>query len=320
MKWSRYSMRKTLLLKALLVCGLAQISMLSDEIRAGDDWTSYRSAGHNSYEQKLYADAARNYEHALIGIDKSGIDDFRLVDTLNSLGMSYLKSGRSADAVRILDRAVNQQEHLFGSEDPNLEVPLNNLGLAYQEQRNYRESENIGRRVLRINEKNPSNAAAIARSLNNLAETLLREHKLIEATSLHQKALRLREKAFGENSLQVAESLNNIGACYIEQNQYASAIPFAYRCYLIRRAKLSPSNLDVSQSLNNLGYLYMHQNKFLAAEPLFKQAIDIDNQNTQTNPSDRRTHLWNYATLLRKTNRLEQAQVVEDRIKQIGLH
>jgi tetratricopeptide (TPR) repeat protein len=303
-------MLKTILLKRLLVCGLVQISVLSGESRGSDNWASYSSAGLKSYSQNLYADAVKNYEQALTGIEKSGIDDFRLVDILNSLGMSYLKVGQSADAVRILTRADGLLEHQFGSEDPRIEIPLNNLALAYQGQGNYRESENLARRVLRMTEKNPSDGASIATSLNNLAQTLLSEHKIMEATSLHQRALRLREKAFGQSSLQVAESLNNIGACYIEQKQYASAIPFAYRCYLIRREKLSSNHPDISQSLNNLGYLYMQQNQFGAAEPLLKRAIDIDSKNTQTNPNDRRAHVLNYATLLRKTNRLHQAQLL----------
>ena len=60
-----------------------------------------------------------------------------------------------------------------------------------------------------------------AQLLNDLGRYLHFRARLIEAESLYEKSLEIREKVLGPDHLDVATSLHNLGWLYYDQSRYS---------------------------------------------------------------------------------------------------
>ena len=70
-------------------------------------------------------------------------------------------------------------------------------------------------------------------------------------------------------------------------------------------------------SLNNLGALYVTQGNYAEAEPLYRRALAIIEKALGPEHPNLATSLENYAALLRKTGRADEAAEMEARAKAI---
>ncbi len=73
----------------------------------------------------------------------------------------------------------------------------------------------------------------------------------------------------------------------------------------------------MAQSLNNLAELYRAQGKYAGAEPLYKRALAIWEKALGPDHPHVAQSLENYAVLLRKTGRGDEAAKMEARAKAI---
>jgi tetratricopeptide (TPR) repeat protein len=72
-----------------------------------------------------------------------------------------------------------------------------------------------------------------------------------------------------------------------------------------------PLLYDTANSLNNLAGLYDSQGKFQEAEPLYRQALSIFEQKLGAQHPHTQTVRGNYASLLRKLGRDEEANALD---------
>jgi len=80
---------------------------------------------------------------------------------------------------------------------------------------------------------------------------------------------------------------------------------------------LGPDHPDTSHSLNNLAALYEAQGMYVEAESLYKRAIAIIEKALGYKHPDLLMVLTNYADLLRKMNRGDEAARLEARVAEI---
>ncbi|MBK7837542.1 MAG: tetratricopeptide repeat protein [Candidatus Obscuribacter sp.] len=80
---------------------------------------------------------------------------------------------------------------------------------------------------------------------------------------------------------------------------------------------MSPDHPKVAESLNNLGWLYHQNGNHARAESLYKRAIEIWERALGPDHSFVAACLENYADLLRKTNRGNEAVSLDQRVKEI---
>jgi tetratricopeptide (TPR) repeat protein len=81
----------------------------------------------------------------------------------------------------------------------------------------------------------------------------MREYQ--QAELLYQRALRIKEKALGQNHYSVAISLNNLATLYASQKQYTKAEPLYKQSIMIFEKSLGvnhPSLATVLESYANL--------------------------------------------------------------------
>src|SRR5262249_10518091 len=85
-----------------------------------------------------------------------------------------------------------------------------------------------------------------ASELNNRVMDLYSAGRYSDAIPLAQRALVLREKAFGRDHPAVAQSLNNLAQLYEGQDHYAQAEPLYQRSLAIYEKALGPDHPEVA--------------------------------------------------------------------------
>ena len=150
-------------------------------------------------------------------------------------------------------------------------------------------------------------------SLNNLAELYRLQGHYSEAVSLVQRAVAIREMAFGPDHPDVAWSLNTLALLYDNQARYAEAEQYYKQSLLIRERTLGPDHPNVAQSLNNLAGFYRDRGRYAEAEQLGKQALAIREKVLGPNHPDVALSLNNLAVLFDTQTRYADALAIVQR-------
>jgi tetratricopeptide (TPR) repeat protein len=115
-----------------------------------------------------------------------------------------------------------------------------------------------------------------AQVLNSLAMLYHRQGAYHVAETAYQRALEIRELAYGPDHRLVAQTLNDLALLYQDWGKYQQAERFYLRVLDIDACTLEPDHPDTAISLSNLALLYDLQGKSAQAEPLYQRAFSIE--------------------------------------------
>ncbi|MFA7338256.1 MAG: tetratricopeptide repeat protein [Candidatus Obscuribacterales bacterium] len=135
----------------------------------------------------------------------------------------------------------------------------------------------------------------------------------------HEKEAELEvasvRQMMGKDHPHVADLLTKLADHYCRRRLYREMEPILIEALQIREKSLGGEHPLVSTSLKNLARLYYFQTRFELSEPLFKRALAI-RQKVYSKDHPRFADVEEqYAKLLRKTNRLAQAQEMENHVR-----
>jgi tetratricopeptide (TPR) repeat protein len=114
----------------------------------------------------------------------------------------------------------------------------------------------------------------------------------------------------------VGQLRGNFAKLYHDQGRYEEAEPL-YVSALTLWKQHQPKNRKWATFMKNIADFYFEQGKYTEAEPLYQQALEICEQVLGPEDPDNTKILENYASLLRKTKREEEATEFEARVKVI---
>jgi len=122
------------------------------------------------------------------------------------------------------------------------------------------------------------------------------KHDLAE--KLHNQALDVLEKAYGQNSLQLIDALEGLGRIYKDQKQYAEAEPIYQRALKIDQANLKPDDPRLQAEEADLAGFYFAWGKPQQAAPYFKQYLGnmMDQFRSNASTMSERDRLVDFAT------------------------
>jgi tetratricopeptide (TPR) repeat protein len=233
-----------------------------------------------------------------------------LAKAFHNLAAVYRAEGRYPDAARFYLRALDLRESLR---------ILNELGLVYLDMADYVQAEKTLQRALATVQANQAeateNGADTFTAWGVLLET---EGKNAAAIEWLCKALAIREKLDGPDSVPAADAasdlalayrqegdlaqaeslyrraleayrqasdpnslavvLNNLGRVVAEQSRYKEASELYHESIRVAEQGLGPDHPDVAVALSSLGKLMIAQRKFSDAEPLLERAERIDRE------------------------------------------
>ncbi|HEX4329414.1 MAG TPA: CHAT domain-containing tetratricopeptide repeat protein, partial [Burkholderiales bacterium] len=165
---------------------------------------------------------------------RSGEKSRDTIHTSIALAQAYINAGRPAEAVPLLQRALALRGEVFGEGDRDTIYFFDVLAEAYETLGKPADALPLRRQSLALQLADVgADSFTAAESMSALAQTLLALHpgppEQEEALALHQRALDVRVRSFGDNNRATVQSLIRLGRAYTAQQQPAAALPLYRR-------------------------------------------------------------------------------------------
>ena len=282
-----------------------QILEFDSEIRdAGQEPVPHVAEVSGSYRLNLRAKLemaqAGRYEIRVVELRSATGRDRALQEGRQLLaeGVRLNSAGKYAEALPLMERALEVREKTLAREDPLVADALQALGNIYRNKADYDKADPLFRRALAIREKvlgeeHPDAAA----SLNSLAGLYRERGDYDKAEPLYRRALAVRENVLGAGHPDVAASLDGLARLYRAKGDYGNAEPLYRRALAIREKAQGPEHPDLATPLNNLALLYWDKGDYGKVEPLYRRALAIREKAQGPDHPDLATFLNNLALL-----------------------
>ncbi len=135
----------------------------------------------------------------------------------------------------------------------------------------------------------------------------------VEARSLLERALAIRESLYGPMHTDTAVSLNNLAMLLKDQGDLAEALPLYERALAIEEKVLGLDHPETAGSLNNLAMLLQAQGDFVGAQPLLERVLTIREKSFGPEHPNTARSVNNLAGLLMSQGNLAGAQLQNKR-------
>lgn len=239
-------------------------------------------------------------------------------DTLEK-GRALTRAGKYAEAVPLVERALELREAALGARHPEVAGCLTLLGELHILRGDLEGAERLFLRALGIREealgkKHPN----VAVTLNSLASLYMDQGLYVRAEPLYERALKVFEASVGDSHPNVATTLNNLAQLYVAQGLYARAEPLYERALKIFKASVGNRHPHVATTLTNLALLHMHQGHYARALPLFERALHIVEATLGGKHPEVARALNNLALLHMKEGRYTHAKPLFERVLKIA--
>src|SRR5262249_50556927 len=195
--------------------------------------------------------------------------------TLKGLGNLLRVEGRYDEAERLLRRAISYEEKAGESVRLDLAFSLNSLGALYCNIREPGRATPLLERGLGIRQAIVGiNHPLVASSLDNLAEALIQQRKLVQAEALYRKSLRILE-AHNDPSV-LAMTLTKLADLYFRKLRNVIQAEALYQQALAAWKRASErEHPQIGLTLTGLADVYFAQRRYAEAEPLLQEALEI---------------------------------------------
>ena len=187
---------------------------------------------------------------------------------LNDLGDS------AAQAVRIAEPLLADQERVLGPDHADILTSRNNLALAYRAAGRADEAIPLQERTLADRERilGPDHHGTLT-SRNNLAIAYQATGRAAEAIALYERALADRERILGPDHPDTLSSRGNLANAYRAAGRATEAIPLQERTLADMQRILGPGHPDTLSSRNNLALAYWAAGRAAEAIPLHERTL-----------------------------------------------
>jgi tetratricopeptide (TPR) repeat protein len=117
---------------------------------------------------------------------------------------------------------------------------------------------------------------------------------------------------------QLANALDQLAMYLHEQGRYEEAAPVYGRALGLWRQILGPAHPSIGTLLVNLGAIYLHLGDLTAAEPVFRQALNIFENDPDFEDPGAVEHCDNFVEAIRRTGRDDEASRLGLRVRKIS--
>lgn len=220
---------------------------------------------------------------------------------------------RLSRAALLYKRALAIWEKAPVQNNALLAARLFDLGASYDAEFMYVEADLFYQRSLAIQEKvASSDSTLLVKTLRGLGWHLLRDRRDVErGTGLMLRALEIRKSMPKPDLNALAEELDWLASHYFrELKRYGEAEPLFLQELAIREQV--PGRRGLGESYRRVGGFYESWGKLEKAEPFYKRAIEIMKAE-HTDPTEIANTLVLHADLLKKLQRLKEAEEVDRR-------
>ncbi len=194
---------------------------------------------------------------------------------------------------------------------------LNTAGmLAYKEKDLTMAKELFERALTKLDQEEQPDPRS-ATTLNNLAAVHEALGEFEQAELRYRNSLTIIEAIQGPEHPDIVLGLNNLASLYFSQEKYAQAEPLWRRGLIILENFLGLEHPHLVQPLHTLGLVTHAQQNFDDAEAFYTRAIHIAKSSLGPRHPQLVPLLQSYASLLRRTHRLDEANMIDVQVQDI---
>lgn len=253
--------------------------------------------------QRLYEQGEPYLQKAYVLMDRSlGSKHPEVARLTFELGILYLDTWDPQKGRGLMEQALRSQEKLLGPDHPGLIPTLYFLTRAYMDSGLVEQAVPHVERALALRDR-----AASMKHLftphqidlwhlvlsNPYGRVMVELKRYDEAECALRDGLVLRDRMYGEVSLNSLFTLNALAHVYIESKQVAKADEVLARCHFIREALDQPPQLWDARTLFLSAINALRQDKYTEAETNMEACLDIYNALTEQESYFRAlSHYW----------------------------
>jgi tetratricopeptide (TPR) repeat protein len=235
--------------------------------------------------------------------------------TMTNIAALLLVSGRLAEAEVMAERSVHTLEESFPPDDPALLRPLQILAAVQFERGKIARARETFKRMQSNRTRRPEDLALV----NAMAASLLKaQGRWPEAESQYAAAIHAMKEAGRGDSADAGALLNGLGAIYIEEHRMDAARQTLNEALAVFERAPDADPWDRIKLLHTRGALCARQGEWREAEQDLANALSIADRESRVEPAALRSLLIDYAAVLRKNHRRQEARSIETRIAALG--
>jgi serine/threonine protein kinase len=233
-----------------------------------------------------------------------------------TLGTIDHRLGRFAEAEKSYKLAVGIIEKTYGPESAELSVLLGNIADVYLQMGRSAEAEPLLRRSLALLEKTfGAGDVRVAHSLFTLGCFFLTTGRIEEAHDAFARGLAIVEKEVGGEHFRAAELLWGLARSCRLKGEHEDALKHLAKAEALCEKEEEGDKLLWGLVLAERGWHLFHEDRSYAeAEAKFKKALELMATQIADTSLDVQDVLREYADLLRKTGRLNEARALEKKM------
>lgn len=207
-------------------------------------------------------------------------------DYLIVAGRLALVNGRTSDAKKLLQKAINLKEQSAGANHPDLIEPLNAMASLYAYQARYSDAEPLLYRSLAVSEEGLGrDHPVVADSLEELAVIGELKHRYPQAESNFKRALEIRENGLGNEHPSVARTLTNMAWLKYAQEDYPQSDSLFRKSQTILEKSIAPGDPRTLATLEYYTYLLKSTNRKKQASELAGKIKKLKETQRLENPA-----------------------------------
>ncbi|MBA3859870.1 MAG: hypothetical protein C0507_23420 [Cyanobacteria bacterium PR.3.49] len=185
-------------------------------------------------------------------------------------------------------------------------------GEKFYKSRNFAEAETIFRSALKECESSGLDDGKLGITLNNLALVLESQNKDAEAEAVYKRALEVKEKGVGADSISLVPSLNNLAKLYFKEKKFELAKQQYERALAIAEKDKGKSENVLIPILNSLGHVAKILGDATGASKYVERVAELT---AKTGNVDAQTvTLNNQAVQLRHEKKYAEAEVLYKKV------
>ncbi len=159
--------------------------------------------------------------------------------------------------------------------------------------------------------------AAATAAMYRLAESYFESGEYAEAQKVYEKILAIKQTELGSQHLELVSDLNKLAEVLWTQGHFKQAEPFVRRAVTILESTHPVDMLRLAEGLRTLAGLYFQQGKYDPCLPLLDYALMLKRQELGEEHADVAGILKEYAKILKKMGRKEDAERFSAQAKSI---
>jgi len=197
-------------------------------------------------------------------------------DIRATIGRTYTDLGLYAEARRHLERALELQRRLLGSENPRTMDTVGALASTAAYQGASAEAETLLSGILPIQRRvlGPEHPKTLL-SMVSLANTFYLQGKHAQAEAMDAQLLAIQRRVVGPEHPDTLKTMNNLALVYHDEGKFTQSEDMYRELVEIRRRVLGPDHPDTARSIGNLARAYWSEGKVDQAQGLYLQALEI---------------------------------------------